>query len=180
VVSQGQIIDACVLINLLATDELPDIVHVRGKPSLICEIVKKESVFLRSEDPHNPKELIDLHPLIREGSLGVCEIQSPREELLYVDFAAVLDDGEAMSLAIAVARGFDLATDDRKARSLFLKKVGQPTRLISTSQLLRKWTETRAASIERVKLVLSKIERRASYRPPTTDPNFQWWADRCH
>jgi uncharacterized protein YacL len=41
----------------------------------------------------HPKELIDLSALIDNRILEVCEIGNQKEELLYVDFAAVLDDG---------------------------------------------------------------------------------------
>ena len=175
--SRAQIIDACVLINLVATDELEVILRVSARQSLICTVVKKESIYLRTRDPQNPKELIDLSDLIDRRILEVCEIENEKEELLYVDFAAVLDDGEAMSLAIAIARDLDLATDEQKARKLFLKEVGHPRRLISTSQLLRKWATASGLSAERIKAALSKIETRARYRPPIADPDYRWWMD---
>lgn len=178
--SRAQIIDACVLINLVATDELEAILGVTGKLSLICTVVKKESIYLRTLDPQNPKELIDLSPFIDNRILEICEIENENEELLYVDFAAVLDDGEAMSLAIAIARDLDLATDEQKARKLFLKEVEHPRRLISTSQLLRKWATASRLTAERIRAALLKIETRARYRPPIADPDYRWWMDSCH
>ncbi|MFY9619451.1 MAG: hypothetical protein WAQ99_06535 [Pyrinomonadaceae bacterium] len=143
-------------------------------------MVKNESIYLRTPDPQNPKELIDLSPLIDNRTLEICEIENQEEELLYVDFAAVLDDGEAMSLAIALARDLDLVTDEQKARKLFLKEVGHPRRLISTPQLLRKWEDARELSPERIRVALLKIETRARYRPPLADPDYRWWMDSCH
>lgn len=178
--SRAQIIDACVLINLVATDELEAILEVSTKPSLICTVVKKESIYLRTRDPQNPKELIDLSDLIDRRILEVCEIENQKEELLYVDFAAVLDDGEAMSLAIALARDLDLVTDEQKARKLFLREVGHPRRLISTGQLLRKWADASQISAARIRTALSKIETRARYRPPLADADYRWWMDSCH
>jgi hypothetical protein len=128
----------------------------------------------------HPKELIDLSALIDNRMLEVCEIGNQKEELLYVDFAAVLDDGEAMSLAIAIARDLDLATDEQKARKLFIREVRQPRRLISTSHLLRKWADASWASTERISVALLKIETRARYRPPKADPDYRWWMESCH
>ncbi len=91
--SPAQIIDACVLINLLATGEIKSIFDSIGRPSLICSVVQEESIYLKTGDPNNPKQLINLVPFLSDGTLSVCELQGEKEELLYVDFASVLDDG---------------------------------------------------------------------------------------
>ena len=171
----AQIIDACVLINLLATEELETILGAAKKPALICSVVESESIYLRTGDPHNPKEPIDLKAFINDGVLSVCQIESAKEELLYVDFASVLDDGEAMTLAIAIARNLDLATDERKARRLFLEEIADPRRLISTSGLIRHWAEVKKIPSKKLTETVIKIERRASYRPPPDDRNHRWW-----
>jgi predicted nucleic acid-binding protein len=174
-VSPAQIIDACVLINLLATGELKSILDSVGRPSLICSIVQEESVYLKTGDPNNPKELINLAPFLNDGTLSVCEIGDENEELLYVDFASVLDDGEAMTLAIAINRGLYLVTDERKARRLFSEQFANPKRLISTSDLIHHWAQEKKISANKLQKTLQKIESRASYRPPTTDRNQKWW-----
>jgi predicted nucleic acid-binding protein len=171
----SQVIDACVLINLVATDELPSILAVVKKPSLICSVVKAESIYLKTADPLYPKELIDLNEFVDVGALSICQIENEKEELLYVDLASMLDDGEAMTLAIAIARGFDLATDERKAGRFFLAEVVDQKRLISTSVLLRQWADAKRLSAQKLKVALQKIETRASYRPPTDDRNYEWW-----
>jgi len=174
-IALSQVIDACVLINLVATEEMPGILAVVKKHSLICSAVRAESVYLKTDDPINPKELIDLNPFVNAGVLSLCQIENEKEELLYVDLASMLDDGEAMTLAIAVARGFDLATDERKARRFFLREVVDHKRLMSTSVLVRQWAEAKRISAPKLKSVLQKIESRASYRPPTDDRNYKWW-----
>ena len=175
----AQIIDACVLINLLATGELEAILTAVKKPSLICSIVESESIYLRTSDPRNPKEPIDLKPFIDKGVLSVCQIANEREEALYVDFASALDDGEAMTLAIAIARDLDLATDERKAQRLFLNEIADAKRLVSTSALIRQWAAAENISMLKVKNALEKIQNRASYRPPTDDRHHTWWINTC-
>ena len=174
-ITDSQIIDACVLINLLATGEIAGILKSASLTSLICAVVEKETIYLRTGDPQNPKELVQISPLIETGLLTICQPEGPDEETLYVDYASVLDDGEAMTLAIAVSRGLVLVTDERKARRLFVQDVGEPKRLIASSEILRKWTEVQNVPSEKIREVLLGIESRARYRPPQDDPNFDWW-----
>jgi hypothetical protein len=173
----AQILDACVLINLLASEEINDILRVAARESLICTAVEGESIYLRTDDPTAPLEPIDLRPLLDSGLITVCQIEGAREAELYVDYASALDDGEAMSLAIALSRGFILATDERKARRLFREEVDDASRLTSTSEMLRLWAECEGVPADRVKTALIQIERRARYQPPTIDTNYDWWID---
>lgn len=173
----AQVIDACVLINLLAGGEVEGILRAATRDSLVCSAVERESIYLRTEDPKTPVELIDLGPLIASGLFIPCRVEGAQESELYVDYAGVLDDGEAMSLAIALSRGYVLATDERKARRLFLESGADPRRLTSTSEMIRRWVASEAVPPERVKAVLLQVERRARYQPPADDVNRQWWVD---
>jgi hypothetical protein len=175
--ARAQILDACVLINLLASDEIEGILRVAGQYSFICSAVEGESIYLRTDDPKVPLEPIDLHPLIESGLLTVCYIAGDQEAELYVDYASALDDGEAMSLALALSRGFLLVTDERKARRLFLEAAGDTNRLTSTSDLLRGWAGDARIEDARLKTALLQIETRARYQPPPTNANYQWWLD---
>jgi predicted nucleic acid-binding protein len=170
-----QIVDTCVLIDLAATGHIKDILRSAARPSVICSAVSTETIYLRSDDPNNPREAIDLGPLIGSGLLSVCEIEGEAEELLYVDFAALLDDGEAMSLALAVSRGFHLATDDRKASRLFAEAIGNPERLVSTAQLIRAWAEMRSLLRNDLGRILERVQNRARYHPRVTGPDYDWW-----
>jgi predicted nucleic acid-binding protein len=51
------------------------------------------------------------------GTVQICAPADDVEQALYVEFALVLGDGEALALAIAKNRGWKMATDDRKARN---------------------------------------------------------------
>jgi predicted nucleic acid-binding protein len=88
----------------------------------------------------------------------------------YVTFSASIDDGEAMSLAIARVRGYSLVTDDRKARQ-FAMNLG--VEVYGTTDILRHWAEENPNA--EIGHLLRAIERRARYRPPDDDPNFNWW-----
>jgi predicted nucleic acid-binding protein len=174
-----QIIDTCVLINLLASGGIEKILRCAANKSLICSAVEAESLFLRTDDPQKPRELIQLAPLIETNLLTTCRMENAEEEELYVNYAAALDDGEAMSIALALARGGSLATDDRKARRLFTEAVGDPDRLISTSDLVRRWFETEKITPEWLEATLQRIEFRAGYQPSPSDSGFNWWMRSC-
>jgi len=173
------LIDTCVLINLLASGEIKLILKIAAQQSLVCSVVEKESIYLRSDDPQEGLENVNLQPLIEDGVLTVCDIETPEEEQLYVNYASVLDDGEAMSLAIALARGWHLATDERKARRLFLEAANNADLLTTTSTLIKDWSEAKRIAANRLKSILLQIENRARYRPSTWDVNHQWWIDAC-
>lgn len=176
---RAQILDACVLINLLASGEAEGILRAAARDSFICTAVEGESIYLRTGDPKAPLEQVDLRPLIDSRLLTVCSIEGAQEAEVYVDYASALDDGEAMSLAIAISRGFILATDERKARRLFSEAISDPLRLASTSALLRRWAEVEKIPADRLKRALLSIEKRARYQPPAADPDHQWWLDSC-
>jgi predicted nucleic acid-binding protein len=173
------LIDTCVLINLLASGEIKAILKVAARQALICSAVEKESIYLRADDPQDGLEDVNLRPLIEDRVLAVCDIETPEEEMLYVNYASALDDGEAMTLAIALARNWSLATDERKARRLFLETANNADLLTTTSTLIKEWSEAKRVSPDRIKSILLQIESRARYRSPAWDVNNQWWIDAC-
>jgi hypothetical protein len=83
--------------------------------------VKNESVYLRATDSSAPPEEVKLDRFVESSFLTVYELSGDTEKGLYVDYAAELDDGEAMSLALVHSRGLTLASDDRKARRIFME-----------------------------------------------------------
>ena len=169
--STAQILDACVLINLLASGEIEGVLKVAARNSFICSAVERESIYLRTDDPKSPLELVNLHPLIDSGLLTVCHLEGNYEAELYVDYATALDDGEAMSLKALQQ------TDERKARRLFVEAVGDTKLLMSTSELLHQWAKGEEVAADRLKGALLKIERRARYQPPSNDSKYRWWLD---
>ena len=175
-VRQILLLDTCVLINLLASDAIAQILKVAAKKSFICAIVQSESIYLRSAEPEEGLVAVDLQPFIDGKLLTLCDLETPLEEQLFVNYAGLLDDGEAMSLAIAQARNWHLATDERKARRIFLEQVNaNGISLLNTSELIKAWAEAQDISAEKLKSVLCAIENRARYRPPAWDKQQSWW-----
>lgn len=173
------LLDTCTLINLLATGEVEAILRSMDSDFVICSAVLQESIYLRSDDDADPPDPIDLGPLIESGALTVCSLESEEEELLYIDYASQLDDGEAMSIAIAIERVYTLATDERKARRLFLEAAGNTDRLLSTAELVHNWSQSEQIPSDKLRITLLRIAQRARFVPRQSDPNYDWWRNAC-
>jgi len=169
------ILDACVLINIIASGRAQEILTGSGYRFGIGTVASKESVYLRAIDPNGPPEALELDPLVKSKCLTVYGLSGDAEETLYVDYAVQLDDGEAMTLALPSSRGYAVATDDRKARRIFLADTGDATRLLSTPQILRKWSESARLGANELRQLLLEISHRGRFSPRSDDPEFTWW-----
>src|SRR6516162_5439305 len=114
------VIDACCLIDLLASGNADAILRAAAFNWRLPSAVGGEVTHVRQYDPANPghflKVAVDLSPLIASGVLQVCAPIGQAEQDRFVHYATQFrSDGEAMCIALAEQRGWLLATDDRKA-----------------------------------------------------------------
>lgn len=172
-----QIIDACCLINVYASGKNESILRTCGK-LWIPEQVREESLSIRRVDEDDPSKLVPeeiaLEQAIAEGYLELCDLEGTQEFSSYVNFATQLGDGEAACLAIALSRGWTVATDDRKARRI-AGELG--ISLVSTPELVNRWVQATSPAEELVVEVLKNIERFARFRPRKADSLHGWWMD---
>jgi predicted nucleic acid-binding protein len=166
------VLDTCILINLLATDRIAEIVRVIAPSCFVCSAVSQESLYLRPLEADGRLEAVDLVPLFEAAVLTSCQIEGAAEEELYVSYALELDDGEAMSLAIAQARNLALATDERKAQRMIRENVPQLS-IISTAEIIHAWAERKDRA--EVIAVVRSILARARFAPRDLDPLAAWW-----
>ncbi|MFZ0594058.1 MAG: PIN domain-containing protein [Bryobacteraceae bacterium] len=169
------LIDTSVTLNLLATGISLAMLESLELDCFVCSAVIAETIYLRSDDPTQPREAVSIDPWLQSATVKVVTIDSSLEEELYVQFAADLDDGEAMSLAICRVRGYALATDDRKARRIAGQLASPGVPLVSTSQILQHWAVRTRAPQDELRRFVSAIELRARFIPPQDDPLRQWW-----
>jgi hypothetical protein len=106
--------------------------------------------------------------------LQIFELSGASEQTLYVEQSIVVDDGEAMSIAIAASRNLELAIDDKQA-SNHAHRTFRDLRLWTTPEILKLWADTAALSPEFLRNVLFSIETRARYSPPKSHPLSSWW-----
>jgi hypothetical protein len=168
------LLDTCCSLNLAATGCIDEILGRLPYRFLSGSRAWREAQWLRTPDGEE-REPVDLQPLFDGGLLEEAVLESADEEALFVELAALLADGEAEGAALAVHRGYTLATDDRKARRIVAERW--PTlRLTSTLELLHEWQVVAAVPEPRIAGALRQVARRATYRPRPNHPLWAWWA----
>jgi predicted nucleic acid-binding protein len=165
--------DASVLLNLLAADCIAEIAIALDWQFTICPLVRDEIKKLR--DPSTGDMVaVDIQPLIESGVLQVLELSGEDEQALYVEQSIVVDDGEAMSIAIAASRKLELAIDDRQA-SNHTRRTFPELKLWTTPEIIKLWADSVGLSPQRLREVFISIELRARYSPPNSHPLSAWW-----
>jgi predicted nucleic acid-binding protein len=170
------LLDTCCIINLCAIHRPPNQLFAqfpfRWK---VAKAVADEEVSIRPHEAaaRHERERIDLRPCFESGIFGLCDVGTEQEMELYIELAAEIDDGEAMSIAIASCRGWSVATDDMPARAAAAKRG---VKTYCTPQLLRIWADTNRVEISEVSSAILRIERLARYVPHASLPEARWWA----
>ena len=167
------VIDADVLMNLVASDRATEILSVRRSPIRVCPVTERELVYIR--DREGRRVPIDLAPLFIASVLVHVDL-TPAETARYVDLAAEIDDGEAQVLAVASIRGLAAASDDRRARRC-ADRLAVP--IISTTMLVRAWADSAKPAPMILRETLIRIERGANHAPARDDPSRAWWDDHA-
>ncbi len=162
-------LDADVLMNLLASEHIEAILAASGYRGLVCPRTEAEAIYLNPRSSGLPRERIDIEPLVAGGVLARTVLDAA-ETSTFVRLAALVDDGEAQVLAVAVHRSFAAATDDRKARRL---AIDLGLSVLSTPDLVLAWARS-ATAAESAAAVLD-VEVRANYRPRAADPLRPEW-----
>ncbi len=172
------LLDACVAINLAATDLLHPIAEALDVTFILTRQAGAEVGHLRDivngELVSTP---IDLGQHTSEGTLQIIDL-APPEYPLYLELATSVDDGEAATIAAAAQRNLQLATDDRKARRLCAERhIPEPLRTLA---LMHTYADAAALDPVHVRAILIKIRDRASFQPPRADPDHKWWTDHIN
>lgn len=165
--------DSSALLNLLAADCLASIAAATGWQFAICPAVRDEVKKLR--DAHTGEMVdVDLAPLLSSGLLQVLELSGDEEQTLYVEQAIVVDDGEAMSIAIAAHRHLELAIDDKQAAN-HTRRTFPEIRLWSTPEILKHWFEVGGVKAGDLREAIRLVEARSRYFPAKSHPLAGWW-----
>lgn len=172
------LLDACCLLNLLATDRMEDILDRLPYEFATSRLVLNREVLTlaRTGSPEAPlvREVISPERLERSASLTVLDLATEAEMNELVRLTAEMDDGEASVCALAVSRGGAVATDDRKALRVLDRRFPQiPT--IQTPELLREWAHLAQVPHGEIVSILRAVQRRARFFPRRGAPRFEWW-----
>jgi hypothetical protein len=91
-----------------------------------------------------------------------------------VNYAAILDDGDSATAAIAVHRQWAMATDDKRAISFFRHETPQ-LQVLSTLEIVKHWSEEAGIDSQTLRGVLNLIRVKGQYMPPKSHPLQSWW-----
>lgn len=171
------LLDACCVLNLYSTGQMEAILRALPWRCAVAERVASESLYIRrggdGEDA-DEREPVDLSPLIAQGLIEVLPLETEEEAASFVGFAADLDDGEAMTCALALHRGGVVGTDDRKARRVC--GMQEPSLEIQTTPaMLKAWGESGRIAKTELRQALLRIQERARFTPGKRDPLQVWW-----
>lgn len=168
------LLDACIVINLAATNRIHHVAQALGYTFTLVQQATAEVGYLRDmADGDVVLTPIDLTRYDGE-SLEVISLTAA-EYPRYVELARVVDDGEAATITVALERAMPLATDDRKARRLCTElQVQEPLRTLG---ILHAYADATHLPQTELRDLLIKVRNRASYQPPRSDPDRKWWED---
>lgn len=173
----SEILDACSLLNLYASQYLEPILKSRAGQFYIVEQVRQESLYIRKPAETSPGfeyEQVKLDPYFLSGLIKLVSLDTEDEISFFVELAANLDDGEAATIAIAIKRQMTFVTDDRKAMRIF-KQQNPPTGSLSTLEIIKEWHEQEKNDPKLTKTVLQNILQYANYKPAKNHYLFEWW-----
>lgn len=172
------ILDACSIINLYATDCMLEILQAASVRFAICSYVKeKEALHIWDGNDQNRKVgkvAIDLNPMIVAGILEVVQSDLAllaNQILLFAE--SKIQNGEAISGALASHNNWAIGVDDGNARKKFAELVPQ-LQLITSFELLRYWVIVKQIPEADVRLILEKIRLKANFIIGKSDPVYQW------
>lgn len=171
-------IDACCLIDLLASGNAEAILRSSGFTWQLPSAVQGEVQFVRQYDPARPgktvKVPVDLSPMIASNLLKICSPQTQQELNQFTHFATMFrSDGEAMCLALAETRHWIIATDDRRAIRI-AQKAGLT--VLSCPEIVKAWANATNPDRATLNSVLQDIQVLAQFIPNSAMPHSDWCA----
>ncbi len=171
------VIDTCCLINLCAVGDLSEWLGGLDYQWYLPSAVQDEALYLHiaHEDGGVEKTSVDLSDYVERGVLIDCRPQAAGEVARFVELARDLDDGEAMALAIAEARDWGFATDDKKALK-FARRAEVP--FLTTPRILKQWEDSAKPTRQAAAQALQRIETAACHSPPRDSALRGWWRER--
>ena len=174
------ILDASCLLNLYASGRLQEIAQALPQPLAVVDyVIQQEALYIRRRSPDHDqeeRELVNVEPLVSAGLIQVMKVNDEAEATTFVDLASEMDDGEALTCALAVHRQCDVATDDRKAQKILSARAPQVL-VTSTLVLVKQWAELAGITKAELRAVLLNIRSGANYYPGERDPLYAWWSD---
>ena len=174
------ILDACSALNLYSTGRIREILKAQAfRFGVVDYVARREALYVYSGTDNAGTrfhEHIDWSTLFTSGDLEELTLNESEAEM-FVGLAAVVDDGEAMSCAVAICRRGSIATDDRKTRRI-MAEYAPNVRVHTTSELIKAWSDAANVTGSELRQILLDVQDRGGFVPGRNDPLKTWW-DEC-
>lgn len=169
------LLDACCLLNFCASGNLLAILKSIPAQVAVTQVVQERELktLQRLEEEEN-EGAIQFEAAIMQNLLIVVDFESEEEAESFVNYATILDDGESATCAIAVHRGWAIATDDKAAISFF-QQAAPYLQVLSTLEIIKHWSEETGLDSSALRDVLNAIRVKGRYLPPKSHPLRSWW-----
>jgi len=156
------IFDNCVLSNFALSDSLSVIKCLYVHGAYMTDFVSAENLKGILKGYH---QLITIREAVRDGWLQEITLKGKEEKALFESLSVSLGSGEASSIAIAKARRYVFACDDRVARrEAALLKV----KLTGTIGIIIKATRKKIIDPEKADRTLKNMVARGFHSPVTS------------
>ena len=170
------VLDACCILNFCASGHFIEILKSIPTQVVVTKVVRdKELITLQSLKDEENAGAIQFEKAIAQGLILVVDFESELEEETFVNYAFELgDDGESATFAIAINRGWAIATDDKKATSFFQREAPH-LQILSTLEIIKNWSEETNLFPTELRTVLFAIQTEGRYRPHKNHSLLSWW-----
>jgi len=175
IVHSHLLLDACCVLNFCASGQLLAILKSIPVQVAVTQVVREQELktLQRLESEEN-EGATQFEAAIAQNLLITVDFESEEEAELFVNYAAILDDGESATGAIAVHRQWAMAKDDKRAISFFRKETPQ-LQVLSTLEIVKHWSEEAGVDSQKLRDVLNLIRVKGRYMPPKSHPLQSWW-----
>ncbi|UWF50136.1 hypothetical protein NYP20_04005 [Pseudomonas sp. N3-W] len=166
------VLDASVIINLLATDHASAILQALPTSIVVTDNVIREIELGAINGRPEPKQLSELihNQILKREELSGIALEH-FFDLVSGSTAASLGDGEAATLALAHSNGLTAAIDEKKATNISSKRFGT-LRLITTVDILA--YEPVRSSIGDEALAMATFQALKNARMQVRENQFDW------
>ena len=169
-------VDACVILNLLATRRAAELLRALDTSLIATPLAAAQVQYLAGppdEEGHPTREKVDLADLMAGGHLEVKDVPAPALEL-YVRCASDLHEADASSIALAAGFGIALATDDGLERKVAAREA-PGLEIVGTLALLRRGSAAIGMNQGILVQLALDLRVRGNFLPPRQDPDREWY-----
>jgi hypothetical protein len=173
------VIDACCVLNLIATRREIDIVAGVGLDLVMSELANDEALFMSTPpdiDGIRTREPASTYRLRQAGRLTTRAHDSEEVVDTFVECARHLRDPDASCVALAVVFKLPLVTDDGKERRI-ARNLFPQIEVVSTLEILYEAVGNLALPESEVLRLATDLRWRGNFAPPKKDPRSEWYSD---